>query len=246
MQRGNAAPDRGVCLSMHQPWASLLVYGLKRIEGRGWPSDHRGRWAVGSGLEALRSARQVQLPAALSAAACLPFMAPLLTLDTLPNAALPCRRLWIASTVQPPSPQDIEVSGCCAGLGWWAVRSAREPEQRHLEASHSKWSSCIQHVQELEAFYRTVHAADAGAAPGISAEVQLPPAYPTGVLLGCVEVVDIVTVRASASRCCLGELLQALHAAGLLSQPSLTLEKLRRTKRHNVRLLAPLHAAGLP
>lgn len=43
MQRGTAAPDRGVCLSMHQPWASLLVYGLKRIEGRGWPSDHRGR-----------------------------------------------------------------------------------------------------------------------------------------------------------------------------------------------------------
>ena len=30
-------------LSMHQPWASLLVYGLKRIEGRGWPTDHTGR-----------------------------------------------------------------------------------------------------------------------------------------------------------------------------------------------------------
>lgn len=68
---------------------------------------------------------------------------------------LPCCRLWIASTVQPPSPQDI---------------------------------------QELESFYQSVHAADAGAAPGISAEVQLPPAYPTGVLLGCVEVVDVVTV----------------------------------------------------
>ncbi|PRW33985.1 activating signal cointegrator 1 [Chlorella sorokiniana] len=107
MQRGSAPPDRGVCLSMHQPWASLLVYGLKRIEGRGWPSDHRGR-------------------------------------------------LWIASTVQQPSPQDIE---------------------------------------ELEAFYRTLHTADAGAAPGIAAEVQLPPAYPTGVLLGCVEVADVATAE---------------------------------------------------
>lgn len=29
-------------LSMHQPWASLLVYGLKRIEGRAWPTDHTG------------------------------------------------------------------------------------------------------------------------------------------------------------------------------------------------------------
>jgi len=33
----------GVTLSMHQPWASLLVMGIKRIEGRSWPTDHRGR-----------------------------------------------------------------------------------------------------------------------------------------------------------------------------------------------------------
>ncbi|KAG6420074.1 hypothetical protein SASPL_116589 [Salvia splendens] len=26
---------------MHQPWASLLVYGIKRIEGRSWPSPIR-------------------------------------------------------------------------------------------------------------------------------------------------------------------------------------------------------------
>eukprot|EP00913_Durusdinium_trenchii_P025317 g23767.t1 len=35
--------DTGQCLSMHQPWASLLVYGFKRAEGRSWKSDHRGR-----------------------------------------------------------------------------------------------------------------------------------------------------------------------------------------------------------
>lgn len=28
---------------MHQPWASLLVYGIKRIEGRSWPAPIRGR-----------------------------------------------------------------------------------------------------------------------------------------------------------------------------------------------------------
>lgn len=43
-----------------QPWAGLLVYGLKRVEGRGWPTSHRGR-------------------------------------------------LWIHSTAQQPSQQDIEV-----------------------------------------------------------------------------------------------------------------------------------------
>lgn len=35
--------DKGMCLSMHQPWASLLVYGFKRIEGRDWESDYRGK-----------------------------------------------------------------------------------------------------------------------------------------------------------------------------------------------------------
>ncbi|XP_042235200.1 activating signal cointegrator 1-like [Homarus americanus] len=35
--------DDGMCLSMHQPWASLLVAGIKVHEGRMWYSPHRGR-----------------------------------------------------------------------------------------------------------------------------------------------------------------------------------------------------------
>lgn len=35
--------DTGACLSMHQPWASLLVLGIKRVEGRSWYTAHRGR-----------------------------------------------------------------------------------------------------------------------------------------------------------------------------------------------------------
>ncbi|KAE8617389.1 hypothetical protein XENTR_v10009057 [Xenopus tropicalis] len=35
--------DLGMCLSMHQPWASLLVAGIKQVEGRTWYSAHRGR-----------------------------------------------------------------------------------------------------------------------------------------------------------------------------------------------------------
>ncbi|BDA43987.1 Activating signal cointegrator 1 [Coccomyxa sp. Obi] len=31
------------CLSLHQPWASLLVHGIKRIEGRSWQTSYRGR-----------------------------------------------------------------------------------------------------------------------------------------------------------------------------------------------------------
>ena len=41
------------CLSMHQPWASLLVAGIKRVEGRPWPTDHRGRlWIASTAREA--------------------------------------------------------------------------------------------------------------------------------------------------------------------------------------------------
>jgi len=35
--------DDGMCLSMHQPWASLLIRGIKMHEGRSWYISHRGR-----------------------------------------------------------------------------------------------------------------------------------------------------------------------------------------------------------
>lgn len=34
--------DMGMCLSMHQPWASLLLTGIKKHEGRTWYTPHRG------------------------------------------------------------------------------------------------------------------------------------------------------------------------------------------------------------
>lgn len=35
--------DLRSCISMHQPWASLLVAGIKKHEGRSWYASHRGR-----------------------------------------------------------------------------------------------------------------------------------------------------------------------------------------------------------
>ncbi|ORC86412.1 thyroid hormone receptor interactor 4 [Trypanosoma theileri] len=35
--------DNGICLSMHQPWAGLLVAGIKMHEGRVWSTNYRGR-----------------------------------------------------------------------------------------------------------------------------------------------------------------------------------------------------------
>ncbi|XP_061101912.1 activating signal cointegrator 1 [Conger conger] len=87
--------DGGWCLSMHQPWASLLVLGIKRVEGRSWYSSHRGR-------------------------------------------------LWIAAAAKKPSPQEI---------------SQVESQYRQL--------------------YRT--------------ELQFPKQYPTGCLLGCVNMTDCLS-----------------------------------------------------
>nr|XP_012234045.1 PREDICTED: activating signal cointegrator 1 [Linepithema humile] len=40
--------DQGLCLSMHQPYASLLLAGIKIHEGRSWYSSHRGRLWIAS------------------------------------------------------------------------------------------------------------------------------------------------------------------------------------------------------
>lgn len=40
--------DQGLCLSMHQPYASLLIAGIKIHEGRTWYSSHRGRLWIAS------------------------------------------------------------------------------------------------------------------------------------------------------------------------------------------------------
>lgn len=42
-RNGGGGNLRNPCLTMHQPWASLLVHGIKRIEGRSWPSPITGR-----------------------------------------------------------------------------------------------------------------------------------------------------------------------------------------------------------
>ncbi|KAK2718806.1 hypothetical protein QYM36_005971 [Artemia franciscana] len=87
--------DDGMCLSMHQPYASLLVAGIKRHEGRTWYSTHRGR-------------------------------------------------LWIASAVKAPTQQEIK---------------------------------------ELENLYRHILKDE---------NLVFPEAYPTGCLLGCVDVSDVL------------------------------------------------------
>lgn len=87
--------DQGVCLSMHQPYATLLVRGIKTTEGRTWYSSHRGR-------------------------------------------------LWIASAAKEPNADEV---------------SSIEAAYQHLS----------------------------------NEEVEFPKTYPTGCLLGCVTVTDVLS-----------------------------------------------------
>jgi len=86
--------DLGLCLSMHQPYASLLLLNIKSHEGRTWYTSHRGR-------------------------------------------------LWIASTAKKPSQEDIE---------------------------------------RIETFYKN-----------LKGDIKFPKRYPTGCLMGCVNVVDCLS-----------------------------------------------------
>ena len=88
-------------LSLHQPLASMLAYGLQRIEGRVWSTGHRGM-------------------------------------------------LWIHAASKEPTPADIQ---------YW------------------------------EELYESVHSLD-----GDGSEPSFPTAYPTSCLVGCVDVVDCVSV----------------------------------------------------
>ncbi|MGA8725379.1 MAG: ASCH domain-containing protein [Acidimicrobiales bacterium] len=38
-------------LTVRQPWASLIVAGIKPVENRTWPTRHRGRLLIHAGLE---------------------------------------------------------------------------------------------------------------------------------------------------------------------------------------------------
>lgn len=91
--------DKGICLTMHQPWASLLVYGIKRTEGRIWNTDYRGR-------------------------------------------------LWIHAAAKEVDPEEIDL---------------------------------------IENTYSELYANE-----GVN-NVEFPPLYPTSALLGCVEVIDVLS-----------------------------------------------------
>ena len=41
------------CISLWQPWASLIAIGAKHIETRSWPTKHRGRIAIHAAKRAM-------------------------------------------------------------------------------------------------------------------------------------------------------------------------------------------------
>jgi hypothetical protein len=46
-------------LSLHQPWATLILLGIKRLETRSWQTDHTGRLAIHASRSFPFEARQL-------------------------------------------------------------------------------------------------------------------------------------------------------------------------------------------
>ena len=61
--------DDGMCLSIHQPWASLLVMSIKIHEGRTWYTQYMGRRSS-SFTTCTRAARTSCSPATTPPCAC--------------------------------------------------------------------------------------------------------------------------------------------------------------------------------
>lgn len=56
-----AETDKGMCMSMWQPWASLVISGAKRLEGRVWHSDFRGRLWIAAASKTLDEEEKAQI-----------------------------------------------------------------------------------------------------------------------------------------------------------------------------------------
>ncbi len=121
--------DTRMCMTMHQPWASLMVYGIKRAEGRVWtPSPPFS----------------VSDPPPFSCILILINILLLFTIHCVSRCALQ-GRLWIHAGGKMPTPEG---------------------------------------VMEVEAMYRTLLLA-----AGMKDEdIKFPAVYPTGCLIGSVDV----------------------------------------------------------
>lgn len=57
--------DKGMCMSMWQPWAGLVISGAKRLEGRVWKSDFRGRLWIHAASKTLEEDERKEIEEAI-------------------------------------------------------------------------------------------------------------------------------------------------------------------------------------
>lgn len=59
------ATDKGMCMSLWQPYSGLVISGAKRLEGRVWKSDFRGRLWIHAASKILEAEELAQVEAEL-------------------------------------------------------------------------------------------------------------------------------------------------------------------------------------
>lgn len=58
--------DQGMCMSMWQPWSGLVISGAKRLEGRVWKSDYRGRLWIHAASKSLEAEEVLAVEASIT------------------------------------------------------------------------------------------------------------------------------------------------------------------------------------
>lgn len=196
--------DIGLCLTLHQPWASLLCWGVKRIEGRGWHIRHRGEpldehYARSGVCAASRACSALLLASSRLGCHLRALEPPCQTADRMPVRPATSEGLC-RHTVDPCWKQATRPSGHpgiliiavekvnCAYVHSWPHMLLDTPLFGQIRKQ-----GCFHQLQDMEQLYKRLHKEDGAGSP------VFPSSYPTGVLVGCVRVVNCLQVSLQCS-----------------------------------------------
>jgi activating signal cointegrator 1 len=121
-------PQRGdLCLSIQQPWASLIMDGVRVLENRSWKTLHRGRLWIHASNASLAPAPGIDLP------------------DPLPRGALVGSVQLVAIHALEGLPEDLSKRWDAKGPLCWVLADPQPllaPLRCHGSTRLWHWTRC--------------------------------------------------------------------------------------------------------
>ena len=199
--------DNGKCLSMHQPWASLLVRGIKQHEGR-WKSRNLSPFLPGT--HQLEDAGAVACRLAISADVRSPDDA--IAFEGRSWYSAHRGRLWIAATAKEVDPEEVEAlqefykeyhadgGGTSRNLTTplpQKIEQSKALHAFHEEHAHTRARATEHRCCACGFVFGLCVLTCANLTPRCipkgQGEVIFPEHYPSACLLGCIDVDNVVS-----------------------------------------------------